>query len=192
MRWIESMQQEKSPAMSQKIGSTCLEITAAAAAAAAERHTRAFLERVASPWRSTSCFHMYVQAHLSLSLSKICTLIRCSWHCRGNASAPAGTHVFQAVSQACLFSQQPTGSWCSALSAHHHPSHASRALAQGEGGAVGSVGKWGGDRGGWVGEIQRECVCMRREARGMQISVNAAVFNGTVSFFSKRNLRHQF
>lgn len=190
MRWIESMQQEKSPAMSQKIGSTCLEITAAAAAAAAaERHTRAFLERVASPWRSTSCFHMHVQAHLSLSRKSAL-----SHGVAGNAEAThlhlrehmcfklSVRHVYFPSSPQVPGAQLCRHTTIPAMPAEH--SHRGRAAQW----AVWES-EVATEAGGW--ERFKGSVCVH-EAWGMQISVNAAVFNGTVSFFSKRNLRHQF
>lgn len=94
--------------------------------------------------------------HKPISLAqKICTLIWGAWHCRGNASAPVGTHVFQAVTQACLFSQQ-CGSAAhrflvfSSVGAARPAEHSHR-----EGGTVGSVGKRGGDRGAGGGGWER-------------------------------------
>lgn len=114
---------------------------------------------------------MYVQAHLScqnlLSYTAYLAAQRYSICACGNAlvsSCQSGMFIFPLW-------QRPQGSWCSALSALHRPSHANSALTQG-GRHSGQCGKVrqrqrGGGEGGGGRERFKGCmfasVCVKRE-----------------------------
>lgn len=97
-----------------------------------------------------------------ISLVKTCTSTCCTRQCNGSASAPVGSHVFRAVSQACSFSQR-CGSTrrLPMFSAVGTPPSQ---LCQ-QGSHTGSAAQWavweseGSDRGGRLQDISREYMC---------------------------------